>query len=67
MGMPASASGKPAGWCACGPRSRYTGADGERSRILRGARDPAEDDTVWLSPRSSSSGPTSGAGASRAR
>ena len=49
MGILASASGKPAGWCACGPRSRYTGADEERSRILRD-RDPAEDDTVWLLP-----------------
>ncbi len=47
MGILAWSSGKPAGWCACGPRSRYTAADGERSRILRD-RDPSEDDTVWL-------------------
>ena len=47
MGILASSSGQPAGWCACGPRSRYTTADGERSRILRD-RDPSEDDTVWL-------------------
>jgi GNAT superfamily N-acetyltransferase len=49
MGILATSSGKPAGWCACGPRSRYTVADGGRSRILRD-RDPAEDDAVWLLP-----------------
>ncbi len=49
MGILASASGKPVGWCACGPRSRYTVADGERGRVLRD-RDRTEGDTVWLLP-----------------
>jgi hypothetical protein len=38
---------QPLGWCAVGPRSRY-------ARVLRSplmtARDPAEDDDVWMVP-----------------
>ena len=47
MGVLASVAGKPVGWCACGPRSRYTGAIGGRSRLLRD-RPRSEDDSVWL-------------------
>jgi GNAT superfamily N-acetyltransferase len=47
MGILASIAGRPAGWCACGPRSRYVG--GGRSAILTD-RDPTEDDVVWLLP-----------------
>ncbi|GAA2610930.1 hypothetical protein [Paractinoplanes durhamensis] len=39
--------GRAVGWCAAGPRSRY--AKALRSPILK-ARDPAEDDDVWLVP-----------------
>jgi GNAT superfamily N-acetyltransferase len=46
-GVMAYRDGKPVGWCAAGPRSRYRRA--MRSRILAG-RDPAEDDSVWLVP-----------------
>lgn len=47
MGILASVSNEPVGWCACGPRSRYVVADHGRGEILRG-RDPSEDDVVWL-------------------
>ena len=40
---------EPVGWCACGPRSRYTAAIGGRSRLLAG-RPRDEDDDVWLLP-----------------
>jgi GNAT superfamily N-acetyltransferase len=46
-GLLAYRDGKPVGWCAVGPRSRYTRA--LRSPILVG-RDPDEDDAVWLVP-----------------
>ena len=36
MGILASMSGGPVGWCACGPRSRYAVADGGRSSLLQG-------------------------------
>ena len=39
--------GKPLGWAAVGPRSRY--ARVLRSPLMTG-RDPAEDDTVWMVP-----------------
>lgn len=39
--------GRPVGWCAIGPRSRYARA--LRSPVLAG-HDPAEDDDVWLVP-----------------
>jgi GNAT superfamily N-acetyltransferase len=49
MGILASVAGEPVGWCACGPRSRYTAAIGGRSKILRnGVR--AEDESVWFVP-----------------
>lgn len=49
MGILASVGGEPVGWCACGPRSRYTAAIEGRSKLLRHrARD--EDDVVWLLP-----------------
>ena len=38
MGILASLSTEPVGWCATGPRSRYVGVDG------------SSDDTVWLVP-----------------
>jgi len=47
MGILASMSGEPVGWCACGPRSRYAVAVGGRSSLLQGL-DRKEDDTVWL-------------------
>lgn len=46
-GLIAYDEGKPVGWCAMGPRSRYP-------RVLRSplmaSRDPSEDDTVWFVP-----------------
>lgn len=47
MGLLATVDGAPVGWCACGPRSRYTAAVDGRSRLLRD-RPREEDDTVWL-------------------
>lgn len=47
LGVLASADGSPVGWCACGPRSRYTAAIDGRSRLLRG-RFREEDHSVWL-------------------
>ena len=49
MGLLAYRDGRPVGWCATGPRSRYERTVGPRTRILAG-RDPAEDHTVWLVP-----------------
>jgi GNAT superfamily N-acetyltransferase len=46
-GLLAYLDGKPVGWCAMGPRSRYPAA--ARSRLL-GHRDEAEDDSVWFVP-----------------
>jgi GNAT superfamily N-acetyltransferase len=48
-GLLAYREGTPVGWCAVGPRSRYSRAIGPRAVVLRG-RDPAEDDSVWLVP-----------------
>jgi GNAT superfamily N-acetyltransferase len=47
MGVLAVADDEPAGWCACGPRSRYMSAVGGRSQLLR-TRPRDEDDSVWL-------------------
>jgi GNAT superfamily N-acetyltransferase len=49
MGILASVAGEPVGWCACGPRSRYTVAIGGRSKILRN-RLRTEDESVWFLP-----------------
>ena len=49
MGILASMSGKPVGWCACGPRSRYLPAVNGRSSLLK-ELDRAEDEAVWLLP-----------------
>ncbi len=49
MGVLASVAGEPVGWCACGPRSRYTTSAEGRGRLLRD-RDRAEDDVVWFLP-----------------
>lgn len=49
MGLLAYRDGKPVGWCAAGPRSRYQRAIAPRAQILA-KRDRAEDDTVWLAP-----------------
>jgi GNAT superfamily N-acetyltransferase len=49
MGILASVAGEPVGWCACGPRSRYTVAASGRSKILAN-RERAEDESVWLLP-----------------
>jgi GNAT superfamily N-acetyltransferase len=49
MGILASISGKPVGWCACGPRSRYLAAVNGRSSPLK-ELDRAEDEAVWLLP-----------------
>lgn len=48
-GLLAYRDGRPVGWCALGPRSRYPSAIGPRSIILKG-RDPDEDNDVWLVP-----------------
>lgn len=47
MGVLASVGDEPVGWCACGPRSRYTRAIKGRSSLLAG-RPPNEDEDVWL-------------------
>lgn len=47
MGLLAYEEGEPVGWCAAGPRSRYTRI--VKAPTLRG-RDQAEDDDVWLVP-----------------
>jgi GNAT superfamily N-acetyltransferase len=47
MGVLASVHGEPVGWCACGPRARYTAAIAGRSSLLTD-RPRNEDDTVWL-------------------
>lgn len=47
MGVLASVAGEPAGWAACGPRTRYVGSP--RSELIR-RRDRAEDATVWFVP-----------------
>jgi GNAT superfamily N-acetyltransferase len=49
MGVVASVAGKPVGWAACGPRSRYVAAIDPSYPLLAG-REPAEDETVWLLP-----------------
>lgn len=46
-GLLAYRDAEAVGWCAVGPRARYARA--LRSPILR-AREPDEDDTVWLVP-----------------
>ena len=48
MGMLASLSTGPVGWCATGPRSRYVG--GTTSTGERRDGDGGEDDAVWLVP-----------------
>lgn len=47
MGVLASCTGEPVGWCACGPRSRYAVADSGRSKLLRD-RDRDEDTRVFF-------------------
>jgi GNAT superfamily N-acetyltransferase len=47
MGLLAYADGVPVGWCATGPRSRYSRA--LRTAALR-QRDATEDEGVWLVP-----------------
>ena len=47
MGVLATSSGEPVGWCACGPRSRYAVAGSGRSKLLRD-RDSDEDPHVWF-------------------
>ena len=49
MGVMAVVGGAAVGWGACGPRSRYLGADPSRHPMLAG-RPRAEDDNVWLLP-----------------
>src|SRR5688572_24093040 len=49
LGLLAFRDGRPVGWCAVGPRSRYPSAISPRATVLA-ARDPAEDDDVWLVP-----------------
>jgi GNAT superfamily N-acetyltransferase len=49
MGILASQTGEPVGWCACGPRSRYVAATSPQNKIMQNrARD--EDEIVWLLP-----------------
>lgn len=47
LGLIAYRDAVPVGWVAAGPRSRYQTAIGPRSTVMK-ARDPAEDDDVWL-------------------
>lgn len=47
MGVLALLDDLAVGWCACGPRSRYTAALNGRSQLLR-TRPRDEDDHVWL-------------------
>jgi hypothetical protein len=47
MGLLVLRGGEPVGWCACGPRSRYTAALAGRSALLA-QRPREEDDQVWL-------------------
>ena len=47
MGVLASVGEESVGWCACGPRGRYTAAIAGRSSLLAD-RPRAEDDAVWL-------------------
>ena len=47
MGLLALAGDVPVGWCACGPRSRYTAAINGRSQLLR-TRPREDDDRVWM-------------------
>lgn len=47
LGLLAYRDGRPVGWCAIGPRSRYPRAIGPRTTILKD-RDASEDDEVWL-------------------
>ena len=49
MGVLAFSGGAAVGWAACGPRSRYLGADPARHPVL-GGRPRTEDETVWLVP-----------------
>jgi len=49
MGLLAYREGRPIGWCALGPRTRYPPAISPRATILRD-RDPDEDEDVWLVP-----------------
>jgi GNAT superfamily N-acetyltransferase len=49
MGVLASVAGDPIGWCACGPRSRYTAATDPANPLMR-QRSSAEDEAVWLLP-----------------
>jgi hypothetical protein len=47
MGVIAVRDGEPVGWCACGPRARFTPALTGRSRLL-GHRPREDDGDVWL-------------------
>lgn len=49
MGILASLSGEPVGWCACGPRSRYEVAAASPHGLLH-TRPREDDDSVWLVP-----------------
>ena len=49
LGLLAYRDGRPVGWCALGPRTRYPPAISPRATILRD-RDPEEDEDVWLVP-----------------
>ena len=49
LGVVATSGGEPAGWCACGPRARYTVALSGRSSLLA-ERPRADDEDVWLIP-----------------
>jgi GNAT superfamily N-acetyltransferase len=47
LGLLAYADDKPVGWCATGPRARYSTV--VRSRLMAG-RNPSEDTSVWFVP-----------------
>jgi GNAT superfamily N-acetyltransferase len=49
MGVIAYKDGRPVGWAALGPRTRYPNTISSRAIILKG-RDSSEDEDVWLAP-----------------
>lgn len=49
MGILASVAGRPIGWSACGPRTRYAAATNSPDSVMYD-RDRTQDATAWLVP-----------------
>jgi GNAT superfamily N-acetyltransferase len=49
MGVLARLDGQPIGWCACGPRARYTRTAGP-GRTLLASHPPEAEEGAWLAP-----------------